>query len=253
MGEHSGVIQGGEPTDHQLDRAWLGQWIQPQHLTDEALDRYHAEYESGPVPILQVSEFLRPEISAQLHALLAEEAEFEDVYVLRVPDSRVEREVWIAAEDSNRASKYSRLVDVQGGAMSFNPLTYIRLHEALADRRFVEFFERITNTPLGSLQAFGGKAFGVGDYLRPHHDQGNDRLLAFIVYVNPNWRPSYGGALNVQGVGGERLVLEAEYNSLVCFNVLGHECHYVANVEEAAGAERRLTVGGWIKKPDGEA
>ena len=232
-----------------VDVDWLETWIRPQHLTDESLARYGAEYESAPIPCIQLRNFLQPSVAENLSGFLAEDAEYEDVYCLRVPDKRVSRSVWLAAKDSNRLSKYSRVTGTRSGSGGINSLVYIKFSNAVADRRFIAFFERIAKTPLGPLQAVGGKAFGAADFLRPHNDQGFDRRLAFIIYLNPRWRPTYGGRLCLRGGNGERMTIEAEYNSLVVFDVNGHKAHHITTVEEVAENERRVTVGGWIKNP----
>ena len=142
--------------------------------------------------------------------------------------------------------KFRKMKGVRPGVQSMNPLFFARLRDALADRRFVTFFERITGTALGETLSFSGSAYGVGDYLRPHHDSLSSRRLAYIIYLNPNWKPEFGGALHIVGHDGEEHVLEVEHNSLVVFDVMGHKYHYIADIQESAGREDRLTLGGWI-------
>src|SRR5690606_12615242 len=159
----------------------------------------------GPIPLLRVQNFLRPDIAAKLHVLLAEEGEYERLYGLYEPDEKVPEETWSAAEESNRLYRFSGFRHVRPGVTRLNPLVYVRLHKAFEDARFIAFFEHLIGSPLGSLQSFGGSAFEVGDYLREHNDTGRNRHLAFIIYLNPNWQPAYGGALHVYGREGEEV------------------------------------------------
>lgn len=168
-----------------LDRDWLSQWVQPHHLSEGSLHRYHEEYSSGPASILRIPEFMPPAIASGLYKFLNEEASYTKIFGLYEPDMEVSEEEWAESREENRMYRLSRLNGAREGLQSLNPLLFIKLGNAVRDPRFIALFERLTGTALGDLQAFGGKGFGVGDYLRPHNDQGHDRRLAFIVYLCP--------------------------------------------------------------------
>ncbi len=63
------------------------------------------------------------------------------------------------------------------------------------------------------------------------------------------WKPEFGGQLKVTHLDGRTTVVEAEYNSVIAFNVLTHKAHVVEPVRQSNGvAPRRLTIGGWYHK-----
>lgn len=232
-----------------LDREWLGQWVQSSHLSAEALDAHRASYRACSVPVVQVPEFLNADLAQKLATFLASEAEYKEIYGLRDPDEQVPREKWQAADDDNRMYKFLRFQQAHPDVRSLRPFAYKRFRDAISDARFRTFFEQLTDLSLGELQSFGGKAYRAGDYLRPHDDTGRDRRLAFIIYLNPNWASTYGGALQILGNDGQEMAFEPVHNSLVAFDVRGHHHHCVGKIEEAAGDERRQTLGGWFKAP----
>ena len=76
--------------------------------------------------------------------------------------------------------------------MSSNALTYLKLRETFQQPAFESFFEDSTGMSLGASDDFGVHSMRVGDYLRPHADDNNDRALALVMYLTPGWDPTFG-------------------------------------------------------------
>ena len=89
-----------------------------------------------------------------------------------------------------------------------------------------------------------------GEFLRPHNDRDLNRRLAFVLYLSAHWSPSFGGALCVLDHDANVTQIEAEYNSLVVFDVTEHKEHFITPISSAAGERSRLSIGGWLKNPD---
>ena len=89
-----------------------------------------------------------------------------------------------------------------------------------------------------------------GDCLNPHNDDNRNRRLALVIYLSVDWESGFGGALNVIDSQGRRTKIEAEYNSMVVFDVAAGTTHLVAPISPKAGDSARLTIGGWYHKPD---
>ena len=86
------------------------------------------------------------------------------------------------------------------------------------------------------------------DFLKPHSDDNRNRSLALVIYLSPAWLSRFGGALNVVDSQGRRTIIEAEYNSMVVFDVAAGTTHFVDPINSNAGALSRLTIGGWYHK-----
>jgi Rps23 Pro-64 3,4-dihydroxylase Tpa1-like proline 4-hydroxylase len=95
-------------------------------------------------------------------------------------------------------------------------------------------------------------SLGAGDFINQHNDVVREdrkrRRLAFIVYLNPNWKPEFGGDLRMVAHDGQESTWPVEYNSFAFFDVHGHKGHEVALIESAAGSERRNSFNGWFSE-----
>jgi Rps23 Pro-64 3,4-dihydroxylase Tpa1-like proline 4-hydroxylase len=124
----------------------------------------------------------------------------------------------------------------------------LQFRQAFRDRRFTALFEALCGVPLGSSK-FSVHAMRHGDFLHAHTDAVEDRRVAFVLYLSQDWQPRFGGCLHVVEPGGAVLRIEAEYNSLVIFDVTARTEHLVGPIEAVAGETARLSLGGWISQP----
>ena len=89
--------------------------------------------------------------------------------------------------------------------------------------------------------------YGLGDFLLPHDDQVEGRIIAYSLHLTPEINKEMGGALNLfeaDNTGKSKLVdsIIPEYNSLIMFEVSDHSWH---EVSEILIDIQRLTVTGW--------
>jgi Rps23 Pro-64 3,4-dihydroxylase Tpa1-like proline 4-hydroxylase len=234
-----------------LDRDKLGAWIQPQHLEQSALARYRQSFESHPAHVVVLKNFLQPDVADRLSQFLSKEAEFKVTYGLYSTEEAVSEENWRSAADDDRLFKLGRLV---GAAPQFqrspNALTYLQFRMTFFRPELKAFFEEITGMALGNSDDFGAQSMVHDDLLRPHSDDNRNREIALVIYLAPGWKAEFGGQLRVVHLDGENTVVEAEYNSIVVFNVHTHSAHVVEPVRPGIGAtNRRLTIGGWYHRP----
>lgn len=221
-------------------------WLRPEHLTTEAIHAYRERFAQHPACLLRISQVLLPDVAARLAAFLRQEAEFERIYGIVGGADTAPREEWLAAEESKRLFTFERLVRPRPEfKLSGNLFTHMRLRSELAAGSLRDYLRAVTGLPLGRLTAFNGQSLGVGDYLRRHRDTRDRRRLAFIFYLNPDWRAEYRGELRVVDRDEGEHLLPAEFNSLVCFDVDAHRYHEILPINPAAGDQRRLTLGGW--------
>ena len=89
--------------------------------------------------------------------------------------------------------------------------------------------------------------YGLGDFLLPHDDQVEGRIIAYSLHLTPEITDKMGGALNIFKAdknGKSKLAdsLIPEYNSLIMFEVSDRSWH---EVNEIVMDIQRLTVTGW--------
>jgi len=233
-----------------VDRQKLGAWIQPQHLEDAALEQYGEAFTSHPARLVVIKDFLQPQMAERLSRFLSSEAEFKAEYGLYSVEGAVKEEDWLRAKDEDRFFKFGKLVGTPPQFQtSPNALTYLQFRTTFQRPELKAFFEAISGMPLGASNDFGAHSMTSESLLRPHSDDNRDRQLALVIYLTPGWKSEFGGQLKVTHLDGKTTVVEAEYNSVIAFNVLTHKAHVVEPVRPSNGAApRRLTIGGWYHK-----
>lgn len=236
-----------------VDRQKLGAWIQSQHLDEAALEQYLESYASHPARLVVIRNFLQPQVAERLSRFLSGEAEFKPEYGLYTVEGAAKEEDWLRAKDEDRFFKFGKLVGTPPQFQtSPNALTYLQFRMTFQRPELKAFFETISGMPLGASDDFGAHSMTTESLLRPHSDDNRNRQLALVIYLTPGWKPEYGGQLKVTHLDGKTTVVEAEYNSVIAFNVLTHKEHVVERIRSSDGtAPRRLTIGGWYHKVEG--
>jgi hypothetical protein len=233
-----------------VDRQKLGAWIQPQHLEDAALEEYRKSFTSHPAKLVVIRNFLRPEVAERLSLFLSGEAEFKAEYGLYTREGAAKEEDWLHAKEEDRFFKFGKLIGTPPQFQtSPNALTYLQFRMTFQRPELKAYFEAISDMPLGASDDFGAHSMTSESLLRPHSDDNRNRQLALVIYLSPQWKAEYGGQLKVTHRDGNTTVVEAEYNSVIAFNVLTHKEHVVERIRSTNGSSpRRLTIGGWYHK-----
>ena len=94
----------------------------------------------------------------------------------------------------------------------------------------------------------GAYVYGIGDFLLPHDDQVEGRIIAYSLHLTPEITEEMGGTLDLfesDSSGKSKMVdsILPEYNSLIMFEVSDHSWH---QVREILTDIQRLTVTGWF-------
>lgn len=230
----------------------LGTWIQPQHLESDALQAYQHAFTSHPARMVTLKRILRDVVAERLSRFLAVEAEFQPVYGLFSQNDYVTEEAWRAAAEHDRFFRFRKLAGVnREHGLSPNLLTFLKFRAAVCEPNFRVFFEELSGLRLGSNN-FNVHAMRRGEFLLLHNDKLDDRRLAFVFYLSPNWDPSFGGALHIVDRGKEIATVEAQHNSLAVFDVTAGTDHFIAPIEPEAGERDRMTISGWFYRAEQE-
>ena len=239
-----------EQSTVRVDRQKLAAWIQPQHLEEAALEEYQQAFTAHPAHLVVIRDFLQPEVAERLSRFLSNEAEFRSEHGLYSIEGAVTEEDWLRADEEDRLFKLGKLVGTPPQFQtSPNAMTYLRFRMTFQRPELKSFFEAISGMPLGASDDFGAHSMTSADLLRPHSDDNRNRQVALVIYLSPGWKTEDGGQLRVTHLDGEETVVEAEYNSMIVFNVLTHSAHVVEPVRSnGEPGKRRLTIGGWYHR-----
>jgi hypothetical protein len=231
------------------DLTALASWVQAHHWQGHALQAYRQALASHPARLLVLRRFLLDGVADRLNRFLAGEVEFQTVYGLySAKDGYVTADEWLQAETDDHLLKFGELSGPRPGfQLSPNLLTYLRFRKAFCDPAFTAFFQEISGQSLGS-STFSAHAMKVGDFIHEHDDAVQNRRLAYVLYMSSRWQPRFGGALRMIALDGQVFDIEAEYNSLVIFDVTAETRHYVAPIAVEAGETIRVSLGGWFRE-----
>lgn len=215
-------------------------------MKEESLSQYRKTAAENGNHLVVLRDFLIGEVAARLSNLLSTSGEFKPVYAL--VGKYVQENEWLKAPDASRIFKFGKLTESQTQSL-FNPRfrQYLSFCKALCDDRFGIFMENVSGLSLGPTALAGPHSMKTGDFMGLHTDDSENRRYTFVIYLTPDWKADYGGALVVVGKGGVEHRVEAEYNSLACFDASAG--HYVATINDSAGQNARLTIGGWFLNP----
>lgn len=241
-----------------VDHAWLSTWVQAQHRHEATIRSYRQIFASHPANLLVVRDFLVAEVAEKLSRFLIDEARFETLHGLYsamkngTSIALVPEEDWLRASDEDRFFKLRKFTSLSPQLrLTPNLVTYLKFRTAFNDPNFREFFAQISGVPLDKNQStYHSFLMKAGDFLRTHDDTDNpDYQIAFILYLSPDWKPGFGGALHMIDPSGDVSRIEPEYNSLVLFKVNPRTKHFIAPIDDLAGEKGRATISGWMHKP----
>jgi Rps23 Pro-64 3,4-dihydroxylase Tpa1-like proline 4-hydroxylase len=122
----------------------------------------------------------------------AAQAAYEEIVATEVPQEKTNYSTYLKYRQSDR----TKIGPAVGGVI-----------DELNSPRFVEFLERLTGISGllidPTLEGGGIHRIGTGGYLKIHTDfnfhriSGLYRRLNILLYLNPNWDPSWGGAIEL--------------------------------------------------------
>lgn len=245
-------------TNEPPDLVWLNAWLQPQHLTIEAIRSYKQTFGRNHTNPIVLKNFLHERLAASLSDFVNYEAELDTVFGLysamqNSPEFNptVSAAEWTKADEKDRFFKLQKFVRLTSGKkLTPNFAAYLSFLSAFKNPKFRRFFELITGLSLdANNETFDFFKYNSGDFLRQHTDRGKDYQLAFILYLSPMWERRFGGLLSIVLPDQTTLEIEPEYNSLIIFNVDAQMEHFVSKINDCAGDRGRSTLSGWLHKP----
>ena len=232
----------------------LTPFVQGQHIEANRLQAYRQAFASHPARLIVLRSFLQEEVAEKISRFLTREAVYQRAYRLYSSPEKVSEQAWLQAPEQDRFYQYGVISDIVEVApefrMSPNLLTYLRFSHLVVEPEFQSLFASVCGLPLGPETQFDVHAMKRGDFLRQHNDRIQNRRLAFVLYLSQDWSPDWGGALHIVDDDGQVTQVEAEFNSIIVFDVTAHATHFVTPVTCAAGERARLSIGGWFLNPD---
>ena len=199
-----------------VDRIVLGRMI-ASRLNDEK-NRLKDEYIRQPsIPCFVLDNLLPEEVALQINAA------FPDKGRMTFKNSIRERK-FISAQMNQHDAILEEIV------FAFQQPDVLAVVQDITNIQGLE--------PDKNLYAGGISAMPKGNYLKPHLDNSHDakqekyRALNLLYYVTPNWRPGYGGHLELwyDGPKGRPHTIHSNFNRLAVMTTNQASCHSVSEI-----------------------
>ncbi|MDC0243293.1 2OG-Fe(II) oxygenase [Marine Group III euryarchaeote] len=121
------------------------------------------------------------------------------------------------------------------------------LREDLGDKKWRDIVAKAFQVSNLSKIDMAAYVYGLGDFLLPHDDQVENRIIAYSLHLTPDLEENDGGSLDLfeaNEQGKSRLVksIIPKFNSLNMFEVSATSWHQVSEVLTDI---QRLTLTGW--------
>ncbi|MFA6010637.1 MAG: 2OG-Fe(II) oxygenase family protein [Desulfobacteraceae bacterium] len=201
--------------------ASLADWIQPQHLTSEAIAYYAEIMASNPERIVVMDDFLHERHMRNFQKLMETAGKKERIYGWVGDPPRVSRDMWYSIPEKKRLYTF---LEVSGPASGYELseayLTDLFWRAFLTSRLFFDYIQQVSGLRVNTA-GINAKEFSKGDFLREHNDVYPNRKIEFVLGFSPDWQPSYGGQFlfyRKEASGWRQsLELEYKYNRMLMF------------------------------------
>jgi len=228
----------------------LNKYLQSQHLEQSQIQEYANTFTSDSLRVLQINDFLNCEFANHCADFLANDARFKDVYGLyQKQGDNVSESAWLSTPDEKRFYFYQMLIGSRN-PLSSHSLQYIKLRQLFFSPQFKQYIQRITGIELGDVTPIKTHRMQAQHFLRQHNDTRNNRIIAFILYLSPQWQYTDGGILRIVGNTDQENELLPSFNSLAVFDVTSHQYHYISPLSPTSANKRygRFSINAWFYK-----
>ncbi|WP_341365920.1 2OG-Fe(II) oxygenase family protein [Yoonia sp. BS5-3] len=224
----------------------IDDWISSEHTGLEERNYYRQVFANGDHLPLRIPNVLRSDKVDILNDFFEHDAIWAESDLALRGKGFVSRQEWEEASESERLSAIKSLDSEQ--IENFGPsrdIFFEFINAIKFDRSIYDWFVDVSGLPLVPVPSISAKAMGANDFLGPHNDRTENRRLAYIFYFSRDWQAKFGGSLEFRS-GEKTSSLACEHNSLVIFDVLADQIHWISPVHEIAKSRLRYTVGGWF-------
>ena len=203
----------------------LSDWIQPQHLTPEAIARYSGEMASNPEKLVVMDDFLFDRHIKNFQELMENAGKKETIYAIYGnpgASARVSREKWFSTPEKYRFYTFLEVNGPNPGCeLSQAFLTHRLWVRLLKSQQFFDYLYQISGLRVNSVDCVNAKEFGKNHFLRLHDDVRPKRKIEFVVGFSPDWKREYGGQYlffrNENSVLKQSLKIEYKLNRMMMF------------------------------------
>jgi len=232
------------------DMLFSNDLINTKNLNANAIEGHAEQFNSTPLKLLKIQDFLSPDFANSCADFLNNDAKFKDVYGLYSPNgNNVSLQQWTSSDQEKHFYFYQMLTSPESNhILGARGLHFLKLRQLLSSNNFKLYVEKLIRTELGTVTPIKVHRMRPQHFLNPHNDKRGNRLIAFILYLSPQWQAESGGQLCILDNNNSKTIIEADFNSLLLFDVTQHQHHYVSRVISTRNQTEpnRLSINGWF-------
>lgn len=229
----------------------LSQTMSQEYLGSDALLELTSRFNKSPIGLLQLNNFLVPEVAEHCNQFLNGSVEYGTLYgYTNEKKTTTDRAQWLTAPENERFFCYEMLKENIGGALDVKAIHFLKLRHFFQSDAFKAFIEILTKRDLGAVTPVRVHRMNSGHFLKRHSDRGGNREIAFILYLSPAWLPTFGGDLHIIDRAGDSTLCNPTYNKLLLFDVHQHKHHYISEITKQAAdlSTGRISINGWFQR-----
>ncbi|MEM8726123.1 MAG: 2OG-Fe(II) oxygenase family protein [Pseudomonadota bacterium] len=164
----------------------------------------------------------------------------------QIGEERIAAMAQIGAEDQFRWAHDNIMPNEDDGPRERRSMQLATLYKEWTTEDAVAIWNTIMPDRGISGIAIKASRFRPGHFLTPHDDaDGEKRVVAIVLSLNPEWEPHWGGQLQLEDNQGALQVLSPEHNVLHMFTVPRR--HFVSQVATYA-PRGRIAISGWLTR-----
>jgi hypothetical protein len=232
------------------DAELLSQWIQPQHLSEYALQEYEQRVQASPLRMIVLPDFLIEAVAHDLSHMFAHESAYRTergLYTSKGGHRSVDEAEWLSAPDEDRFFSFDVFTSIRPEhVLGKNVFTYLKfLNDFSKKKSFMDFFSRMLGIAVNGVE-YSVHSMSRDHFLKIHNDDLRNRRCAFVLYLTPGWQSRHGGRLQLVDSAKNMTSVAPNYNSLVLFDVTLGTRHFVEPIHTSAQDRPRISFGGWL-------
>ena len=237
----------------------LETWISATYLDAETVASYASKFAGSPHASVVLDDFLVDDKLTALQRFFSVEGRFEEHHTAWKKtgprtygsEETVSPEAWSVLPEKRRAASELRLVGPKPEyRLGQGTITHLRFVDFARSPAFMGFLAAMTGIRPVTLTGMQTRIMILGDYLRPHSDEGSGRTLCAIFYVSDGWRPSFGGRFRHLRPETETVPVDPIANRFLVFAPQDPHSHDVEALTPAAGGWQRSSYTLWFGSPD---
>lgn len=240
-----------------IEHGVLNNFIRPEHLTAQSLQTISSSFGDSEIGLVQIDNFLVQETAESCQKFLTNVAEYGELYgYTNNRQHTLNKEEWLAKPESERFFCYEMLKSDGSDHFNINALSFLKLRHFFESSAFKYFIQTIIQRELGKVTPVRVHQMKTGHFLKSHSDRGNNRDIAFILYLSSNWGDAYGGDLHIISRENKEHVIAPVFNKFLMFDVHQHKHHYLSEINTGSTDSQRksrLSINGWFQKHCEEA